>query len=346
MKGSDFCMKKIPEVTNEEWGKVNEFNRFIYDDFFANNIELSDKSIKAYRSSLKIWFRWVMENLNNKQQTDIKGLDFKRYQNWLITLEHSSADISNKRAAVSSLNNYIMVYYESEYPTFRNFINSSIKKPEKSFVREKTPPTKSEMEMLISTLEESKVKDKYQKIAYLKFTWETGCRRAETMQILKDIITSKSIVKKKMVKLEDGTEEEKEIKYYLTPKIRCKGKGKTGKIRRLKFSDYSMEAFKKWLEERGDDDCPYMFITKYNGGINQVGETTFNNWCTDVFSPIIGRRFHPHILREGRATSIVVEEGKNIEAAQALLGHESSQTTQIYVIRDDEDEDSDELFMD
>lgn len=339
-------MQKIPEVTDEQWSKVNEFNRFIYDDFFANNIELSDKSIKAYRSSLKIWFRWVMENLGNKKQTDLRGLDFKRYQNWLIGLGHSSADVSNKRAAVSSLNNYIMVYYEHEYPTFRNFINSSIRKPEPSFVREKDPPTKAEMEKLISTLENSDVKDKYQKIAYLKFTWESGCRRAESRQIMKNIVDSQPVIKRKTVRLENGTEEEKEVKYYLTPKLRCKGPGKTGKVRRLKFSDYSMEGFRKWLEQRGDDDCPYMFITKYNGKIDQAGETAFNTWCSDIFTPILGKRIHPHALRESRATYIVVEENKSIEAAQALLGHESSETTRIYVIKDDDDEDSDELFMD
>lgn len=339
-------MIRIPEVTDEQWQQVNEFNRFIYDDFFANNIELSDKTLNAYRSNLKIWFRWVMENLGNKPQIEIRGLDFKRYQNWLISLEHSSADISNKRAAVSTLNNYIMVYYEREYPTFRNFINSSIKKPEKNQVREKLPPTKAEMEMIIQKLEESNIKDRYQKIAYLKFTWETGCRRAETRQIMKDIVDAKLITKTKVVKLEDGTEEEREIKYYLTPKIRCKGRGKTGKIRKFKFSDYSMDAFKQWLEQRGEDDCPYMFVVKHCGEIKQVGETTFNDWCSSIFTPMLGRRFHPHILREGRATSIVVEEGRNIEAAQALLGHESSETTKIYVIRDDEEEDSDELFMD
>ncbi len=338
-------MQKITEITDEQWQQVNEFNRFIYDDFFANNVELSDKTIKVYKSNLKIWFNWVKDNLNNKPQTEIRGLDFKRFQNWLISLGHSSSDISNKRAAVSTLNNYIMVYYEREYPTFRNFINSSIKKPEKAQVREKLPPTKAEMGHLIKVLEKSDVKDKYQKIAYLKFTWETGCRRAESMQIMKDIVSSKPIVKTKLVKLEDGTEEEKEIRYYLTPKIRCKGRGKTGKVRRLKFSDYSMDAFKKWLEERGDDDCPYMFVARHGSETKQVSETTFNAWCTDIFSPILGRRFHPHALRESRATSIVVEEGKNIEAAQALLGHESSETTKIYVIRDDEDEDSDELFM-
>lgn len=339
-------MEKIADVTETDWAQVNEFNRFIYDDYFANNVELSDRTIKVYKSNLKIWFNWVRENLGNKPQTEIRGLDFKRYQNWLISLEHSSADISNKRAAVSSLNNYIMVYYEREYPTFRNFINSSIKKPEKAFVHEKLPPTKAEMEHLIDTLEKSEVRDKYQKIAYLKFTWETGCRRAETMQIMKDIVNAELIVKKKMVKLEDGSEVEKEIKYYLTPKIRCKGKGKTGKVRRLKFSDYSMDAFKKWLEERGEDDCPYMFVAKYGGEVNQISDTGFNYWCSEIFSPILGRRFHPHALRESRATYIVVEEGQNIEAAQALLGHESSETTRIYVIKDDDDEDSDELFMD
>lgn len=338
-------MIKIPVITKENWEQVNEFNRFIFDDFFANNVELSDKTIKAYKSNLKIWFKWVMDNLGNKPQTEIRGLDFKRFQNWLIGLGHSSSDIANKRSAISSLNNYIMVYYEREYPTFRNFINSSIKMPEKSFVHDKEPPTKAEMEHLISSLEESDVKDKWQKIAYLKFTWETGCRRGETLQIMKDIVNAELVVKKRMVKLEDGTEVEKEVKYYLTPKIRCKGKGKTGKIRRLKFSNYSMDAFKKWLEERGDDDCPYMFVSKYGGKVDQITPSTLNYWCVETFSPILGRRFHPHALRESRATYIVVEEGQNIEAAQALLGHESSETTRIYVIKDDDEEDSDELFM-
>lgn len=341
-------MQKIPNVTDEEWAKVDEFNRFIYDDYFANNVELSERTFSSYKSNLKIWFRWVYENLNNKKQIEIKGLEYKRFQNWLVTLGHSSSDIANKRSAISSLNNYITLYYQDDYPTFHNFINKAIKKPAPSFVHEKVPPTKAEMNMIIDTIENEKVhvKDKYEKLAYLKFTWETGCRRAESAQILKDIIYAEPIIKRRMVMNEDGVEEEKDIKYYLTPKIRCKGAGAEGKQRRLKFSDYSMDAFKKWLEVRGEDDCPYMFTTRYDGVTKKAGESTFNVWCSDVFSPILGRRFHPHILREGRATSIVVEEKRNIEAAQSLLGHASSETTKIYVIRDDSDDDSDELFAD
>lgn len=144
---------------------------------------------------------------------------------------------------------------------------------------------------------------------------------------------------------ENGNVVEKEAKYYLTPKIRCKGRGKSGKIRQLKFSDYSMDAFKEWVAER-DDDCPYMFVTKHKGEVKQVSETTFNGWAKTVFEPMLGRRFHPHALREAAATDIVVEQGKSIEAAKALLGHESSETTKIYVCGIDEESESDELFID
>ncbi|MFA6832586.1 MAG: site-specific integrase [Bacteroidaceae bacterium] len=335
-------MQKIVPITSDEWKSCNQFNRDIMEEFLDNSTELSPQSLKAYRSNLMIWFNWIRENLENKRQIDIKSREYLRYQNWLVRLEHSSSDIHNKRSAISTLNNYIMLYYEDLYPTFHNFINKGIKQPEKAFVHPKIPPTKAEMAMMIEKLE---AKDEWQKIAYLKFTFETGCRRGESRQLLKNIINSEPVVKTKKVKNEDGFEEIKDIKYYKTPEIRCKGKGKTGKLRRLKFSDYAMDALKKWVEMRGEDDCEFMFVVKTPTEVHRVGENTFNQWATNTFAKILGRRFHPHILRESRATSIVVEEGKSIETAQKLLGHNSSETTKIYVINDDDDDD-DELFAD
>lgn len=337
-------MERLQPVTDEEYAKCNKFNLDIVKDFIDNSTELSDKSLKSYSSNLRIWLNWIRENLDNKKIVDIKPREYLRYQNWLLGKGHSSSDISNKRSAISSLNNYIVVYYSDEYPTFHNFINKSIKKPEKAFVHDKVPPTREELEMMIDTLEKSDKKYKKQYIAYLKFTFETGCRRAETMQVLKDIIDTPINTKMVKVKDEDGKEVEKEAKYYLTPKIRCKGKGKLGKIRQLKFSDYSMDAFKEWVAER-DDDCPYMFITKHDGEVKQVSESTFNGWGKNMFTPILGRRFHPHILREAAATDIVIGQNKSIEAAKALLGHNSSETTKIYVIGKDEESESDELFV-
>ena len=334
-------MKKLLPITEEEWLQCNEYNRNIVEEFLLNSPQLSDQTKKAYKSNLMIWFNWVRQFLNNKSQYEIKSIEYMKYQNWLISMDHSSSDIANKRAAVSTLNNYIMLYYSDDFPTFRNFIVKGMPKPEKSFVNEKNPPTKEEFLHIVDVMKE---RGDWQKVAYLLYTFDTGCRRAESIQLLKEVIDYPPIIKDKVIHNEDGTSEVKTIKYYYSNPTRCKGRGKTGKVRKLVFSEETLDAIKKWLEIRGNDDCPYVFVSYKDGNVKQIAETTINKWATNVFSPILGRRFHPHILREAKATISVVEEGKNISAVQRLLGHESSSTTEIYVIAD-LDEELDELFL-
>lgn len=333
-------MKKLEHITLEQWQNVCKKNRTLLEDFINNSIELSPKTKKSYESNLKIWFVWVMENLGNKPQTEIKPLEYKRFQNWLVNRGCSSADVNNKRAAVSSINGYIEVYYHDEYPMFRNFINKSIKRPEKSFTYEKEPLTKEEFQNLVAKLDEMK---EWQKKAYILFTFETGCRREESRQLTKDVINASPIIKYKTVVDEQGNSSAKEVKYYKTKPIRCKGRSSVGKVRSLTFGEEAMNALKKWVEERGEDDCPYMFVSNYGGDVRQVSETTFNNWAKTVFEPIVGRRFTPHSIRRSRATQAIMEDGVDINSVKHLLGHESAETTRIYVINHDE-EDVDDLF--
>ena len=163
--------------------------------------------------------------------------------------------------------------------------------------------------------------------------------------LLKEVVNYEPIIKKVKMKDSKGNEVEVEVKKYKTHDIRCKGRGKVGKVRKLEFNEEAMEVLKKWLEVRGEDDCPYMFVAKYGGKINQVSPNTFNQWCSGLFTEIVGRRVHPHLFRESRATKLVVHSGKDLEVARRLLGHESSDTTKIYVIREDTD-DADEAFID
>ena len=135
-------MEKLIEISEEDWENVNHFNKTILEEFLNDSTELSPKTKKVYRSNLRIWFVWVMKFLDNKKETMIKPLDFKRYQNWLMNRGVSSSDVNNKRAAVSALNNYIEIYYGDEFPMFRNFINRSIKHPPETRVHEKTPLSK------------------------------------------------------------------------------------------------------------------------------------------------------------------------------------------------------------
>jgi site-specific recombinase XerC len=331
---------RLPDVTDKQWALVNEFNRKITEEFLNESTQLSPKTLIQYKSSLRIFFWWVYENCEDKSLLNIKSRDFLKYQNFLVRRGMSSAAVRLKRAAVSSLNGYIITYYEDVYSTFKNFITKKISAPPRSDVHEKKPMNDDEWNFLLKALEE---REEWQKIAYLWFTYSAGCRRAETRQLLKEVINYSIITKEKTVKNQDGTKELKTSRYYQTHDIRCKGKGTVGKVRKLQFSEEAMNAIKKWLEVRGNDDCPYVFVVRYNG-LNQASEGVFNDWCKNDFANVIGRRVHPHQLREKRATDMVLNENKNVKAAQALLGHEQSSTTEIYIIRDSS-EDIEDAFI-
>ncbi len=322
--------EKLPEVTPEQWEKVNDFNKQITLEFLEQ-AHLSPQTLNQYKSAIKIFFRWVHENCQNKSITELKPRDALRYQNYLMGRDLSSSAVKFKRSAVSSLCGYIELYYADEYPMFRNIYNKKIPNPPKAMKNEKKPLTKDEYQHLIDTLKEQ---ERWQMLAYVVLSYKTGARRGEVAQILKEIVTYDKVKDKK-------SGEDKP--YYLTNEIRAKGRGKTGKRRKLNFDDEAKAVVMKWLDVRGEDDCEYIFVKNTKDGVQPLAPSAFNYWCQEIFTPIVGRRVHPHQLRSTRATHLVAFDNKDIKSAQKLLGHESSETTEIYVIRDDDD-DIDDAF--
>lgn len=311
------AVKKLEPITSEEWLQVNELNRQMVEDFLADSTELSSATIKTYSSNLKIFFVWVKNNLNNKNFADVRSLDFKRFINWLAERNCSSADIRTKKSSVSSFFTYVETYYLDDYPNFRNPINKSIKLPPSTIKKEKIPLTIDEFNNLIDVLEEKK---EYAKVAYLLFAFETGARKGEIRQLLKDIINASPKV------------DQNGRVYYETPKIRAKGRGKEGKQRTFIFSEKTMSAFKKYVETR-DDDCEYLFVQTVNEKVKQASPSLFNYWHEIDFDKIVGRKTYPHLLRTSRATFLSEEQNVDIKRISKLLGHSSTQITEIYIKR-------------
>jgi integrase len=324
-------MEKLAEVTKEWFDQnIHKKNRSFTNEFL-NQAHLSPQTLSQYRSALFQFFKFVFDECDNKPITDLKPRDALKYQNFLINRDLSSSAVKFKRSAVSSLCGYIELYYSDEYPLFRNIYNKKIPNPSKSFKNEKQPLTKEEFDTLVSALKE---REEWQMVAYILFSYSSGCRRSESVQLLKEVITYNK------AKDKEGNEK----KYYYTHPIRCKGKGREGLIRRLILGEDAMEAIVKWLEIRGEDDCEYVFVKKTKTGkINQLSTSALNYWCQEIFSDIVGRRVHPHQLRSTRATHLVALDGKDIKSAQKLLGHSSSETTEIYVVRNTDD-DIDDAF--
>lgn len=332
--------KKIEEVTEDFWENVvDEYNRELIEAFLDQQ-HLSDATLKQYTSALKIFAKWIYDHCYMKREgrekyiVELKPRDALKYQNWLISKGLSSSGIKFKRSAVSSLCNFIELYYGDEHKDFRNIFTKAIPTVAKSNVKEKQPLTMKEINKLAKELEK---KEEWQKLAYLWFTYSTGCRREESRQVLAEVATYEKHVDKK------GNQKE----YYVTHSIRAKGAGKEGKVRKFTFDQRAMDAINKWLDYRktqvDGDDCKYLFVSKSKGKYRQLSANTFNLWCTEFSEILGGRPVHPHLFRSSRATNAVVEEGKDIKAVQKLLGHNSSQTTEIYVVRDESD-DLDDLY--
>ena len=334
--------QRSDEITDEMWNEINPYNREIVQEFLDNQSELAIKTKIGYESGLRIFFYWVKEHLHDKNFNEIKKKEFVKYLNWLTNRGLSDSAIKFKKSCVSSFCNYIMMMYEDEMPEFRNF-TSGLKVVKTGYVHEKQPLTPDELQMLYDELEK---REEWEKLAYVLFSYSTGCRRAEARQLLKEVIDYEPIVKTVTIVDDDGKEVQVESKSYKTHQIRAKGRSRVGKVRQFLFGEDAMNAIKKWLEVRGEDDCPYVFVIKQknDGSVRQVAEETFNGWCHDLFSKIMNRRINPHCFRMSRATNLVCEHGRPIETAQKLLGHESSETTQIYVIREDL-EDANDAFV-
>lgn len=321
--------QKMEGFTDEEFDlMVNPITKELIKDFLTQK-QYSGQTLKQYKSALYIFARWVHEERDNKPLTELKIRDALRYQNHMIDLDLSDSGIKFKRSAVSSLFKYIEAFWSDEYPDCRNIFTDAVPKIGNNKKKQKEPLTKRELNKLIKELSK---REEWQKLAYLMFTYSTGCRREESRQLKKEVINYKKYVNVK------GEEKN----YYVTHDIRAKGGGKEGKIRKFQFDEGAMEAIKKWIEVRGDDDNEFVFTSTYGGEIRQVAPETFNRWC-ELFSEILDKKVHPHLLRSSRATIGVVEEGKDIESLRVLLGHNSSATTEIYVVRG-EDDSLDDLF--
>lgn len=322
---------KIPPVTDEFWEtKVPKKMRRIADAFLRQQ-RLSESTRKQYRSNLRIFMKWIHDELGEDVVvTDLKPRHALEYQDWLIERGLANKSINSKRSTVSAFCEFIILYYDDEYPNFNNIYSRGVPSVGNEKKKEKEPLTSAEMQKLIKTLEE---REEWQKLAYLYFTFITGCRREESRQLLGEVAYYDKIV--------DSKGQVRDL--YATHEIRTKGAGKQGKVRRFKFNEVTMHYLRQWMEHRKkedpDDECPYMFVSKRNGKYQQVAQNTFNYWCKG-FGEILGngRHVHPHLIRSSRATIAVVEEGVDIRKVQRLLGHESSQTTEIYVVRDEEDD--------
>lgn len=113
--------------------------------------------------------------------------------------------------------------------------------------------------------------------------------------------------------------------------IRVTGKG--SKQRLVPISPRATDELQRWLDDRGGirikrGEEDYVFVSHRRGRhLSRI--TVFHNLKVYAAAAGITKPLSPHTLRHTFATHLL-EGGANLRAIQAMLGHESISTTQLY----------------
>lgn len=113
-------------------------------------------------------------------------------------------------------------------------------------------------------------------------------------------------------------------------------RGKGGKVRLVFLSESAREALEKYLKKRLDVD-PALFIAPSKGFAPKGGDEDLRLTPRTVqrlvkhYAQLAGivKDVHPHTLRHSFATDLL-SNGADIRSVQAMLGHSSITTTQVY----------------
>lgn len=158
----------------------------------------------------------------------------------------------------------------------------------------------------LETLRESCINNRERSL--IEVMYSTGCRLSELQQLNR----------------EDVSFEENNVIVY----------GKGGKTREVYFSFKAVYYLKKYLDERSDNETPLLVTERrpYRRLSNRGIQKLVNKIAVRAG---IKKTVSPHSLRHTFAT-LTLNNGADISSVQALLGHTSPATTQIYARVSDE----------
>lgn len=124
--------------------------------------------------------------------------------------------------------------------------------------------------------------------------------------------------------------------------------GKRSKKFKLFYTPEVQNLIKTYLDERGEDDFPQLFVRVYKTGERMaVSSDAFNYWCEQfgqLLSAKEGRKIHvnPHCFRHSRLENLS-RDGVPVEKLKSLAHHEDISTTASY-LADREEDDIAEIF--
>lgn len=276
-------------------------------------------TIDQYAYDLKIIAYIIYKDFENKPFIHLTRKEIRNLS--IMFQEHGMSNARVNRIMSTLRSTLEFCSFDDDYDYEFN-IGSRVKGLPKNPVREITFLSEDQINWIKNELIRRK---DWLKAVYLMLSYISAARKNEVHQVTKD-----------------GLEE----RYFTNQVI-----GKRDKKFRLYYTPEVQELIRKYLDERGEDDMPELFVRVLkNGKKLPIQADGFNYWC-EYFSRILMMKenanihINPHCFRHSRLENLS-RSGVPVEKLKSLAHHEDISTTADYLDSREEDDIAEIFNMD
>ncbi len=300
-------MKRIVDQAIYE-KHVSQENKNLVKDFLIEKKSQGKaaSTLQQYHWDLRIILFLLHQHFENKNLIELTRKDIRNLSIIFQELGMSNARVNGLMSALRSALEFCAD--DDDYDYEFN-VGSRVRGLPKNPVREITFITEEQIEWLIDELLEQ---EKYMLATYLALSYYSAARKNEVYQVQKEELTER----------------------YFTNVVR----GKRGKKFRLYYNPRVQKCIRLYIEQRGKDTIPDLFVRVYkNGERKLLNKSAFNYWCK-IFAKMLcekeGKEYkiNPHCFRHSRLDNLKVQ-GVPLEKLKSLANHSDISTTQSYLKR-------------
>lgn len=320
--------------TPELWEQVNKENKMILDDFMAEyrQRKKSKGTIDGYFQDMRIVFIYILKNLDNRSILELRKKDFRNLSIWLSEDCGMSANRVNRiKSSVNSMLTFVEEDDEYEY-------DNNIAKKVRGLPRERVKDDDGDFfftfDEFIKVRDILVERDRIQDAVLLSIGFDSAGRKNELYQIEKNGLT-------------EGNKTNVVI-------------GKRGKKFPLVYLDDTKELIKRYLEERGEDDIPSLWVKGSGDNKSPISKDALYDRIVSIskiFSEVRGEECNifPHTMRHSRAeclkqgtdTRLLDVDGNprvySLDQIMMFMHHSDVSTTASY-LKNHDDEEIDAMF--
>lgn len=270
------------------------------------------RTLLQYESDMRIILTFILRNFGNKSLLDLTRKDIR---NLSLLFQDRGLSAARVNRLLSSLRSALAYFEDDDDIEYEYNVGAKVKGLPKDPVREITFLTEEQIFWLRDTLVSA---GKILEAVYLMLSYVSAARRNEVHQVLKD-----------------GLEDR-----FITNTVI----GKRRKKFRLYYDQGVQDLIGEYLEIRGKDLIPQLFVKMYKNGIRRtVHPATFNEWCNsmgNMLSAQEGKIIHinPHAFRHSRLENLHRNGNVPIERLKSLANHNDISTTASYLAERQEDD--------